>query len=54
MLQQPVLGFWSDKYGRKPFMLLAIMLASGPTLVLLLHIQYGASLFFYYPAQVRC
>ena len=53
MLQSPMIGNWSDKYGRKPFMVMGFATASLPLLVILLHLQFGVSMLFYFPAQVR-
>ena len=48
-----MIGSWSDKYGRKPFLIIAFSTASLPLLVILLHLQFGLSMLFYFPAQVR-
>ncbi len=47
-----MIGSWSDKYGRKPFLIIAFSTASLPLLVILLHLQFGVSMLFYFPAQV--
>ncbi|KAL3156285.1 hypothetical protein ABBQ32_012557 [Trebouxia sp. C0010 RCD-2024] len=47
----PMIGSWSDKYGRKPFLIAAFSTASLPLLVILLHLQFGLSMLFYFPAQ---
>ncbi len=47
-----MIGSWSDKYGRKPFLIIAFSTASLPLLVILLHLQFGLSMLFYFPAQV--
>lgn len=47
----PMIGSWSDKYGRKPFLIIAFSTASLPLLVILLHLQFGVSMLFYFPAQ---
>ncbi|DBA82924.1 hypothetical protein WJX77_008143 [Trebouxia sp. C0004] len=47
----PMIGSWSDKYGRKPFLIIAFSTASLPLLVILLHLQFGLSMLFYFPAQ---
>ena len=52
-LQSPMVGRWSDVYGRKPFLLLALICAWAPILVLMLHIRHGLSLYYLFPAQVR-
>ena len=52
-VQAPMIGSWSDKYGRKPFLIIAFSTASLPLLVILLHLQFGVSMLFYFPAQVR-
>lgn len=52
-LQSPMIGNWSDKYGRKPFMVMGFATASLPLLVILLNLQFGVSMLFYFPAQVR-
>lgn len=51
-VQAPMIGSWSDKYGRKPFLIIAFSTASLPLLVILLHLQFGLSMLFYFPAQV--
>jgi len=48
-----MIGSWSDKYGRKPFLIIAFSTASLPLLVILLHLQFGLSMLFYFPAQVQ-
>lgn len=48
-----MIGNWSDKYGRKPFMVMGFATASLPLLVILLNLQFGVSMLFYFPAQVR-
>lgn len=52
LVQAPMIGSWSDKYGRKPFLIAAFSTASLPLLVILLHLQFGLSMLFYFPAQV--
>ncbi|KAK9864269.1 hypothetical protein WJX84_011024 [Apatococcus fuscideae] len=47
----PLVGHWSDTYGRKPFLILAYLTACGPALVVLLHLTTGLSLYFYYFAN---
>lgn len=51
-MQAPLVGRWSDAYGRKPFLIICFALASLPVLVLVLHMRYNISLLFYFPAQV--
>ena len=46
-----MIGSWSDKYGRKPFLIIAFSTASLPLLVILCHLQFGLSMLFYFPAQ---
>ena len=46
-------GRWSDAYGRKPFLVICYSFACLPVLILTLHMQYGLSLYFYFPASVR-
>ncbi len=48
----PLVGELTDAYGRKPFLAAAIALAGLPVVVLLLYLQYGFPLMWYYPAQV--
>lgn len=52
-LQAPHVGKWSDAYGRQPFLLLTFVCASFPVLVLYFNLNYGLSMYFYFPAQVR-
>ena len=52
-LQAPMIGSWSDKYGRKPFLIIAFSTASLPLMVILLHLRFGLSMLFYFPAQVQ-
>lgn len=49
--QAPLVGRWSDAYGRKPFLIICFLLASLPVLVLVLHMCYQLPLYFYFPAQ---
>ncbi|KAK9787487.1 hypothetical protein WJX73_002756 [Symbiochloris irregularis] len=51
-LLAPLVGRWSDAYGRKPFLIICFLLASLPVLVLVLHMCYQLPLYFYFPAQV--
>ena len=46
-------GRWSDAYGRKLFLVVCFSFAALPVLILTLHMQYGLSLYFYFPASVR-
>mmetsp|Transcript_12814 Transcript_12814/g.38699 ORF Transcript_12814/g.38699 Transcript_12814/m.38699 type:complete len:525 (-) Transcript_12814:561-2135(-) len=48
----PLVGTWSDSFGRRPFLAAAMLLGSGPGMVLLAHLTLGTSLLFYYPASV--
>lgn len=50
-LLMPLVGDMSDVYGRKPFMAAAILLAAVPVGVLLMYINLGTSLLWYYPAS---
>lgn len=50
--QVPLLGNWSDVHGRRPFLLLALGLASAPLLVVLGHVTTGFPLKWYYLVQV--
>jgi hypothetical protein len=50
--QAPMIGAWSDVFGRRPFMVLAMLLASAPILVVMLHLNLGVSLAWYYPFAV--
>ncbi|KAK9805503.1 hypothetical protein WJX72_001711 [[Myrmecia] bisecta] len=47
----PMIGSWSDVYGRKPFLLLSFAITSLHEIVLLLHLSFGLSLLWYFPAQ---
>lgn len=44
----PALGSWSDVNGRKPFLILAMLLASAPIFVVLLNMRIGLPLYYYY------
>ena len=50
--QAPVIGRWSDAYGRKPFLVLSFTCGGAQVVALLLYITMGTSLFWYFPAQV--
>ncbi|KAK9805583.1 hypothetical protein WJX72_006405 [[Myrmecia] bisecta] len=50
-LLAPMIGSWTDVYGRKPFMILAFAVTSVHDVVLLLHLNLGVSLLWYFPAQ---
>lgn len=52
LLQAPVVGRWSDAYGRKPFLVLSFACGGAQVVALLLSITMGTSLFWYFPAQV--
>eukprot|EP00887_Chlorella_sp_A99_P004926 scaffold4.g4926.t1 len=52
LLCTPAIGAWSDMHGRRPFLLAAELCGLLPLLILLLHINTGCSLLFYYAAQV--
>ncbi|CAL8465277.1 g4812 [Coccomyxa elongata] len=47
----PVVGRWSDAYGRKPFLILSFACGGAQVIVLLLYITWGTSLLWYFPAQ---
>lgn len=51
-LQAPLVGKWSDAYGRQPFLLVTFICSSFPVLVLFFNFNYGLSMYFYFPAQV--
>jgi MFS family permease len=51
--QAPVVGRWSDAYGRKRFMLLSLGCSAAQIVALLLYITRGTSLFWFFPAQAR-
>lgn len=50
-LLAPLIGKWSDCYGRQPFLVLTFVCASFPVLVLFFNLNYGLSMYFYFPAQ---
>ena len=52
-MQAPLIGRWSDRYGRRPFIAVFLMVASVPPFILAAHINYGLSLYYYFPAQAR-
>ena len=52
-LQAPLVGKWSDVYGRKPFLMMTFICASFTITVLFLNLNFGVSMFFYFPAQVK-
>jgi MFS family permease len=52
-MQAPVVGRWSDAYGRKPFLVLSFACGGAQVVALLLYITWGTSLFWYFPASVR-
>ncbi|EIE23230.1 MFS general substrate transporter [Coccomyxa subellipsoidea C-169] len=47
----PVVGRWSDAYGRKPFLVLSFACGGAQVVALLLYITWGTSLFWYFPAS---
>ena len=51
LVQAPVVGHWSDAYGRKPFLILSFACGGAQVFVLLLYITRGTSLLWYFPAQ---
>jgi MFS family permease len=51
-MQAPMVGTWSDVWGRRPFLLLSMCFGSLPLAVLLCHLKLGTSLLLYYPASV--
>ena len=53
-LQAPMVGSWSDSYGRKPFLLAGFFTALLPVSVVSLHLTFPGliSLYLYYPASV--
>lgn len=53
LVQAPVVGRWSDAYGRKPFLILSFACGGAQVIVLLLYITRGTSLLWYFPAQAR-
>ena len=50
-VQAPVVGRWSDWYGRKPFLLLSFLCGGAQVFALLSYLTLGTSLFFMFPAQ---
>ena len=50
-MQAPLIGRWSDRYGRRPFIAAFLVVASVPPFILAAHINYGLSLYYYFPAQ---
>lgn len=51
-LLNPMVGVWSDKYGRRPFLIAGICGAAMPISVIYLHVQHGVSFYWFYPASV--
>lgn len=51
-LLNPMVGVWSDKYGRRPFLIAGICGAAMPIAVIYLHVQRGVSFYWFYPASV--
>eukprot|EP00963_Diacronema_lutheri_P006459 scaffold566_cov364-Pavlova_lutheri.AAC.6 len=47
-----MVGVWSDKYGRRPFLIAGICGAAMPISVIYLHVQHGVSFYWFYPASV--
>ena len=52
--QVPLVGRWSDTFGRKPFLLAAALSAAASLSVVWFHIQLGIHLYWYYVVQVQC
>lgn len=52
MAQAPVVGRWSDAFGRKLFMLLSLVCSGAQVVAMLLYIRLGTSLFWVFPAMV--
>lgn len=52
LAQAPVVGRWSDAYGRKAFMLLSLVCSAAQIVAMLLYIRLGTSLFWVFPAMV--
>ena len=52
-MQAPLIGRWSDRYGRRPFIAVFLVVASVPPFILAAHINYGLSLYYYFPTQAR-
>ena len=50
-MQAPMVGRWSDAYGRRPFLILTFVFASLPVMVLFFNLHFKTSMYFYYPAQ---
>lgn len=48
----PLIGSLSDKYGRKPFMLLGQVLGMLPVMVLLAHVQLDLPIYWYFLANI--
>ena len=53
LLQAPLVGKFSDAYGRRPFLAATFICASFPVMVLCFHLNFGLSMYFYFPAQAR-
>jgi len=51
-VQAPVVGRWSDGYGRKPFLILSFLCGGAQVFALLGYLTLGTSLFWIFPAQV--
>ena len=50
-VQAPMVGRWSDAYGRKPFLLLSFLCGGAQVFALLTYLTLGTSLFWMFPAQ---
>ena len=52
-LQAPLVGRLSDRFGRKPFLTLVLLVSTLAPVMLACHETFGMTLYAYFPAQVR-
>ena len=52
-LQAPLVGRLSDRFGRKPFLAIVLLVSTLAPVMLACHQTFGMTLYAYFPAQVR-